>query len=83
MRTAIYPGSFDPVTNGHIDVLERALDIFDTVIITVARNSAKTTLFTTEQRVGLIADAVSSYSRVEVDTFDGLSYFVLIEFKPF
>ena len=72
MRTAVYPGSFDPITNGHIDVLERALDIFDTVIITVARNSAKKPLFTTEQRVQLIRDAVSSYSRVEIDTFEGL-----------
>ena len=72
MRTAVYPGSFDPITNGHIDVLERALDIFDKVIITVARNSAKKPLFSTEQRVRLIRDAVSSYARVEVDTFDGL-----------
>ena len=72
MRIAIYPGSFDPVTYGHIDVLERAAGIFDRVVVTVARNSSKTPLFTTEQRVELLAGAVTHLANVEVDTFEGL-----------
>ena len=72
MKTAVYPGSFDPITFGHIDVLERAIEIFDRVIITVAKNSSKQPLFSTEERVTLIADAVREYPTVEVDTFDGL-----------
>jgi pantetheine-phosphate adenylyltransferase len=72
MKIAVYPGSFDPVTFGHLDVLERATDIFDRVIITVARNSSKQALFSTEERVALIAEAIKGYPSVEVDTFDGL-----------
>ncbi|MBI5645874.1 MAG: pantetheine-phosphate adenylyltransferase [Ignavibacteriae bacterium] len=72
MKTAVYPGSFDPVTNGHIDVLERALEIFDTVIVTVAVNSSKSTLFTIDERVGLLEEAVAGYDRVKVDRFEGL-----------
>ena len=72
MKTAIYAGSFDPVTNGHIDVLERALEIFDTVIITVAMNSAKNTLFTVDERLALLRNAVAEYANVVVDHFDGL-----------
>lgn len=72
MKTAVYPGSFDPVTNGHIDVLERALEIFDTVIVTVAVNSSKSTLFTIDERVSLLEAAVAGYDRVKVDRFEGL-----------
>lgn len=72
MKIAVYPGSFDPITYGHIDVLERAIDIFDKVIVTVARNSAKQPLFDTDARVDLIRGAVSHLQRVEVDTFEGL-----------
>ncbi|MCB2205473.1 pantetheine-phosphate adenylyltransferase [bacterium] len=72
MKTAVYPGSFDPVTYGHIDVLERATGIFDKVIVTVAKNSSKTPLFSTEQRVSLLQGALSHIPNVEVDTFDGL-----------
>lgn len=72
MKIAVYPGSFDPVTFGHLDVLERATDIFDRVIITVARNSSKQALFSTEERVALIAEAIKDFPTVEVDTFDGL-----------
>ena len=72
MRTAIYPGTFDPITNGHIDIIERALKLFDKVIITVARNSAKNPLFSEEERMVLIKDAVRHLKGVEVDSFDGL-----------
>jgi pantetheine-phosphate adenylyltransferase len=72
MKTAVYPGSFDPVTYGHIDVLERAIGIFDRVIVTIARNSSKSPLFSTAQRVDLLRDAVAHLPNVEVDTFEGL-----------
>lgn len=72
MKIAIYPGSFDPITNGHLDILERALKLFDKVIITVARNSAKNPLFTEKERIALIHKATKIYSNVEVDSFDGL-----------
>lgn len=72
MKIAVYPGSFDPVTYGHIDVLERAIGIFDRVIVTIARNSAKNPLFSTEQRVELLRGAVAHLPTVEVDTFEGL-----------
>ncbi|HOJ04580.1 MAG TPA: pantetheine-phosphate adenylyltransferase [Bacteroidota bacterium] len=72
MKIAVYPGSFDPVTNGHIDVLERALALFDRVIVTVARNSSKTPLFSTDERVELLRLAVEHLPGAEVDTFSGL-----------
>jgi pantetheine-phosphate adenylyltransferase len=72
MRTAIYPGTFDPITNGHIDIIQRALKLFDKVIITVARNSAKDPLFSEEERLAMIKEAVRHLKGVEVDTFDGL-----------
>ena len=72
MRIAIYPGTFDPITNGHIDIIKRALKLFDKVIITVARNSAKDPLFSEEDRLAMIREAVRNLKGVEVDTFDGL-----------
>ena len=72
MRIAVYPGSFDPITYGHIDVIERAIDIFDKLIVTVAKNSSKQPLFDTDMRVELIRGAVSHLQNVEVDTFEGL-----------
>jgi pantetheine-phosphate adenylyltransferase len=72
MRTAIYPGTFDPITNGHIDIIKRALKLFDKVIITVARNSAKDPLFSEQERLAMIKEAVRHLKGVEVDTFDGL-----------
>jgi pantetheine-phosphate adenylyltransferase len=72
MKIAIYPGSFDPITNGHLDILERALRLFDKVVITIARNSAKNPLFTEKERVALIQKATKDFRNVEVDSFDGL-----------
>jgi len=71
-RIAIYPGSFDPVTNGHIDILKRALDIFEQVVIAVAENIHKAGLFTAEERIGLLREVVAGDDRVEIDLFSGL-----------
>lgn len=72
MRTAIYPGTFDPITNGHLDIIERALKLFDRVIITIARNSAKNPLFSEEERLAMIKESVKHLKGVEIDSFDGL-----------
>lgn len=72
MRTAIYPGSFDPFTNGHLDVVQRAAKLFDRVIVAVASNESKHPLFTKEERVALVQKAVVRLPNVEADAFDGL-----------
>ncbi len=72
MRRAIYPGSFDPLTNGHLDVLQRAAGIFDNLIIAVARDNSKQSLFTVEERVELIRNATADIDGIEVMPFDGL-----------
>lgn len=72
MKIAIYPGTFDPITNGHLDILERAMKLFDKVIITVARNSAKNPMFTEKERLEMIRKSVRQYKHVEVDSFTGL-----------
>ncbi len=72
LRTAIYPGSFDPLTNGHLDVVKRAAKLFDRVIVAVASNESKHALFTKEERVVLVRQAVAKLSNVSVDSFDGL-----------
>ncbi|MGD0590495.1 MAG: pantetheine-phosphate adenylyltransferase [Bacteroidota bacterium] len=72
MKIAIYPGTFDPVTNGHLDILERALKLFDSVIITVARNTTKNPFFTEEERIMLLRQVTKRYKNVEVDSFQGL-----------
>jgi len=71
-RIAIYPGTFDPITYGHVDVVERAVEIFDRVIVAVAHNSTKQPLFTTRERLKLLRDTLGKYKNVEVDQFDGL-----------
>jgi pantetheine-phosphate adenylyltransferase len=77
MRTAVYPGSFDPITNGHIDIAKRALSIFDKVIIGVTANSKKEPFFSTEERIELIhhifADLGIDKSKLEVESFEGLT----------
>ena len=72
MKKAIYPGSFDPITNGHLDIIRRAASLWDTVIVTVLPNSSKDPLFTLEERVWLIKKVVAEYSNVQVESFDGL-----------
>lgn len=72
MRTAIYPGSFDPLTNGHLDVVQRATKLFDRIVVAVAESESKHPLFTLEERVALVQQAVGHMPRVKVDSFDGL-----------
>jgi pantetheine-phosphate adenylyltransferase len=71
-RIAIYPGSFDPLTNGHVSLIQRGLKIFDRLVVAVANNPAKKPLFTLEERRELILEAVARDPRVEVDSFDTL-----------
>ncbi|MEY2430042.1 MAG: pantetheine-phosphate adenylyltransferase [Verrucomicrobiota bacterium] len=72
MRTAIYPGSFDPLTNGHLDVIQRATKLFDRVIVAVAKSESKQPLFTLEERVRMVTKAIGHLPTVEADSFDGL-----------
>jgi pantetheine-phosphate adenylyltransferase len=72
MRTAIYPGSFDPLTNGHLDVIQRAAKLFDRVVVAVAKNEGKNPLFTQNERLALVKQAVKHLPNVEADTFDSL-----------
>ncbi len=74
-KIALYPGSFDPFTNGHLDILERAVQMFDKIIITVAVNNKKTSFFTGEERVALIHETIKDYSwsdKVVIEQFTGL-----------
>jgi len=71
-RTAIYPGSFDPLTNGHLAIIQRGLKVFDRLIVAVANNPQKHPMFTVEERKALIAASVGPDPRVEVDSFDAL-----------
>ncbi|KPA16378.1 Phosphopantetheine adenylyltransferase [Candidatus Magnetomorum sp. HK-1] len=71
-RIAIYPGSFDPVTNGHLDILERGLYIFDQVIMAILINPSKKSLFTIDERVDMLKDSTKKIDNVEIGTFNGL-----------
>ena len=72
MRTVIYPGSFDPLTNGHLDVIQRATKLFDKVIVAVAKNDSKNPLFSLAERLELVQSCVKHLPNVEADSFDGL-----------
>jgi len=71
-RIAIYPGSFDPLTNGHVAIIQRGLKLFDRLVVAVANNPQKTPLFSVEERKAFVLDAVGHDPHVEVDSFDGL-----------
>jgi pantetheine-phosphate adenylyltransferase len=71
-RIAIYPGSFDPLTNGHLAIIQRGLKVFDRLVVAVANNPQKSPLFTADERRALIAEAIGNDPRVEVDAFEGL-----------
>jgi pantetheine-phosphate adenylyltransferase len=72
VRTAIYPGSFDPLTNGHIDLIQRAANLFDHVIVAIAKNEAKSPLFSLDERLDLVRIALKSMPKVGAEAFDGL-----------
>ena len=72
MRKVLYPGTFDPVTYGHIDIIQRACDLFDKIVVTVAINPTKTPLFTIQERIEFIVESMKKYPQVSVDSFDGL-----------
>ena len=73
MKIAVYPGSFDPITNGHLDIIERALKIFDKVIVLIAINPNKKSRFSIQERKEMIVEALEGNKNVEVDTCDGLT----------
>lgn len=72
MRIAVYPGSFDPITNGHLDIIERASRVYDKLVVGVLNNASKTPLFSAEERVEMIRKVTGNMDNVEVDTFTGL-----------
>lgn len=72
MAKALIPGSFDPITNGHLDIIKRTAEIFDEVVVLVSKNSSKNYMLCSNSRAALIADAVKELKNVSVDTFDGL-----------
>lgn len=72
MKVAIYPGSFDPITNGHLDIIERASKMCDSLIVSIIYNPNKQPLFTLEERVELVKEVVKQYSNVSVESFSGL-----------
>ena len=72
LKIAVYPGSFDPVTFGHLDIIDRALKIFDGVVVAVARNSEKNSLFTVKERIDLLSEILADRPEAKIETFDGL-----------
>ncbi len=72
MKRVVYPGTFDPVTYGHIDVIERAMDLFDEVVVTVAKNPSKSPLFTVSERLEMLHESLKDYKNVLIDSFSGL-----------
>ncbi len=71
-RTAIYPGSFDPVTNGHLDIIERGLTLFDKIIVTILENPTKKSLFTINERISLLEESLKDIGNIEIASYGGL-----------
>ena len=71
-KIAVYPGSFDPITNGHVDIIKRSLGVFDELIVLIAHNPNKKSLFSVEERMGMIREVIRDFKNVRVDSFDGL-----------
>jgi len=71
-KIAVYPGSFDPITNGHVDIIKRGLGVFDELIVLIAYNPNKKTIFSLEERVEMIREVIRDFTNVRVDSFDGL-----------
>ena len=80
-KIAVYPGSFDPVTNGHLDIIKRGLTMFDELIVAILHNPAKNTLFTVKERLDLLERSLKGSSNVNVDTFSGLTVDYVVEKK--
>ena len=78
-KTAIYPGFFDPITNGHLSIVKRGLEIFDKLIISILNNPKKVPLFSIEERISMIKQALQNEPNIEVDTFDGLLVDYVVE----
>ena len=72
MRRAVCPGSFDPPTNGHVDIIGRAASLFDEIVVAVLVNKSKKSLFTVDERIAMLTEVVAPYANVKVDSFDGL-----------
>ena len=72
MKKVIYPGTFDPVTYGHIDIVKRAVDLFDEIVVTVAVNPTKQPLFKTDERVQMLNESLKEFKTVTIDSFEGL-----------
>jgi pantetheine-phosphate adenylyltransferase len=71
-KVVVYPGSFDPITNGHIDIIKRGLKLFDRIIVAALKNPSKNYLFSLEERMDIMESIFSKYDRIEIDSFDGL-----------
>jgi len=71
-RTVVYPGTFDPITNGHIDLVKRALPLFDRLVVAVGHNPEKSTLFDIDQRLTMVRESLSGFANVTVESFSGL-----------
>ena len=80
-QIAVYPGTFDPVTNGHLDIVDRALKLFDKVVIAIGINPVKESLFTLEERLDMVSKTIGTNGRVEIISFDGLLVDLAIKYK--